>query len=29
MNNMAYYVDYIRSQLTVYGLLETELSDDA
>ena len=27
--NMNYYVDHIRDQLTVYGLLETELSDDA
>lgn len=27
--NMSYYVDHIKDQLTAYGLLETELSDDA
>lgn len=27
--NLNYYVDFLKDQLTVYGLLETELSDDA
>ena len=27
--NLNYYTDHIKSQLTAYGLLETELSDDA